>query len=62
MPKTFTLDDITLMVYSIAENSTGVVDNEYESFTYEQVCDFMNLDADTTQYVLEEISKDLACA
>ena len=55
MPKMYDREDVVLFVYSIVENSGC-------EFSYEQVCDFMNLDAETTAYVLSAISRDLACA
>lgn len=60
MPKTFDLEDVTLFVYSIVENSCGEYWEELDGgLSYEQVCDWMNLDAETKAHVLEEIAKDL---
>ena len=63
MPKTYDRDDIVLFVYSIVENSSGDLFEVFDGgLSYEMVCDWMNLDAETTAFVLSEISRDLACA
>ena len=50
MPKTFTLEDVTLAVYGVVED--GAFD------TYEDACFSMNLDAETTASVLKAIAED----
>ena len=63
MPKTYSREDVVLFVYSIVENSSAEFFDELDGgLSYETVCDWMNLDAETTAYVLSEISRDLACA